>query len=117
VEQSSWRWTARRFAFALGTPESAGPEGAVLSLRFALPHPVIEQLGQVTLTGYVGGVTLDSRTYSKSGEYIYSTAVPSALLVGDTLRVEFELDRAMPPGEADQRELGIIVSSVAIDPK
>jgi hypothetical protein len=38
-------------------------------------------------------------------------------MTGDAVRVDFELDKAIPPSEQDARELGIVVSKVGLEVK
>jgi len=117
VEQNAWRWTERHFAVVLRPPAGGASRGARLNLRFSIPAPVIEKLGAVTLSAAIGGVSLGPETYSRSGEYIYTRDVPASLLAGDAVTVEFDLDKALPPGNTDQRELGVVASSVGFEAK
>jgi hypothetical protein len=39
------------------------------------------------------------------------------VFTGETVRVDFQLDKAMPPSGADRRELGIIVLSIGLESK
>jgi hypothetical protein len=39
------------------------------------------------------------------------------LLSGDVARVDFSLDKTIPPTAADRRELGVVVSLVGFQPK
>jgi hypothetical protein len=117
VEQEAWRWTGKSFAVALGVPEGAAQAGAVLTLRLVIPEPVAAQLGPLTLSADLGGVSLPPETYAKPGEYIYSRDVPSAVLAGDSVVVAFSADKAIPPGPADRRELALIFSSVSLEAK
>ena len=39
------------------------------------------------------------------------------LASGDTVRVDFELNRAMFPGQGDTRELGVIADRVGLEAK
>ena len=55
------------------------------------------------------GSALPPETYTTAGDYFYVREIPASLLTGDSLRVDFQLDKAMPPSSADIRELGIIV--------
>ncbi len=114
VEQNAWRWTMSRFAVTLAPPEGAAEKGATLELKFAVPGPVIEKLGAITLTPSLAGTALDPETYAKSGSYTLERDLPAELLAGDAVTVEFALDKFLPPGEVDQRELGVIVSSVGL---
>ncbi len=105
VEYRAWRWTTRRFSARLAAP----PAAATLEFRFHLPDPVIEKLGQVTLTASVNGAPLAGETYRSGGDHRYSRPVPAEALAGGQALVVFELDRALEPSEADQRELGVLV--------
>jgi hypothetical protein len=40
--------------------------------------------------------------------------VPANLLSDDAVRVDFRLDKALPPGDADKRELGVVASSAGL---
>lgn len=117
IEQGAWRWTMRNFSVALRPPAGAAQNGAMLELKFSVPDPVIERLKSVTLSAKVGGTPLQSETYSKPGQHIYSREVPAAALVVDAVTVDFALDKAFPPSPADQRELGVVVTSVGFEIK
>jgi hypothetical protein len=117
VEQNSWRWTAKRFAAVLGLPPGAVQKGAVLKLHFAIPDAVIAQLKQLTVTASVQGALLPPETYSKPGDAIYTRDLPASLLSGSSMRVDFILDKALPPSPSDRRELGVVVSRLTLEPK
>jgi len=117
IEQNAWRWTAREFAVTLRPPARADDKGAVLRLKLTVPEPVIAKLRSVRLSARVGDSVLEPETYSKPGEYIYARDVPASALAGDAVTVEFALDKALPPGEVDQRELGVVVTSVGLELK
>ena len=38
-------------------------------------------------------------------------------LRGDLVRVDFHLDKAMPPANGDMRQLGVVARSVALEAK
>jgi hypothetical protein len=59
----------------------------------------------------------ESVPYSAAGEYFYIREVPSSLLGGNSLRVDFHLDKAIAPSSADARELGIVVVSIGLESK
>jgi hypothetical protein len=115
IEDGAWRWTERKFVISLRPPASAAEKGAILDLKLTVPPPTAEKVGAVTLTASIGGTALTPETYSKSGEYNYRRDVPPALLAGDSVRVEFELDKAIPPGDPDIRELGVIVLRAGLE--
>ena len=114
IEAGAWRWTARKFAVNLRPPEHAAGQGAVLELHLTVPPPSIAKLGGITLSASIGGTALAPETYSKAGEYTYRRDVPANLLAGAAVRIDFQLDKAMPPGDGDKRELGVVASSVAL---
>jgi hypothetical protein len=114
IEASAWRWTARRFAVNLRPPARSAGQGAVLELLLTVPPSSIAKLGDITLSASAGGAALAPETYSKAGEYTYRREVDAGLLAGDAVRIEFQLDKAVPPGDVDQRELGIVATSVRL---
>lgn len=117
IEQNAWRWTMREFVVTLRPPAQAAEKGAVLRLKFTVPEPVIAKLKAITLAARVGGASLVPETYSKPGDYVYTRDVPASALAGDVVSVEFSLDKAIPPSPADQRELGVVVTSVGLETK
>ena len=117
VENNAWRWTAKQFVVQLRPPAGASTKGAVLDLRLTVPAPVIEKLGGTTLTASINGTALPPDTYNKPGDYDYKREIAPALLAGDSVRIDFQLDKAMPPGDADVRELGIVVLRVGLESK
>ena len=117
VEGGAWRWTARRFTAVLRPPAGAAQKGATLTVKLTVPAVVIEKEKDVTLSASIGGTALAPEPYAKAGDYTFKRDVPAAALAGDTVRLEFELDKAMPPSGADQRELGIIVLVIGLESK
>ena len=117
VEQNAWRWTMAKFAVTLRPPRNAAQSGATLQLKFSIPDPVIERLKSITLSANVNGTPVAGETYAKPGEYVYSRDVPATALSGEAVTVDFLLDKVLAPGSVDQRELGIVVSSVGLEAK
>ena len=93
IEFGAWRWTERRFSFAIDDPV----EGRTLGLRFYLAPVVLAGRGSVTLRGGEA----PPRTYTTPGEHVYECPAAS--------RVHFELDTAIGPTNQDSRELGLQV--------
>jgi hypothetical protein len=60
---------------------------------------------------------LSPETYTQAGEFTYSRDVPAKLLSGDSVKVEFFLDKSLPPGAGDLRELGVVVTSAGLESK
>lgn len=112
LEHGCWRWTEREFAAALTVPEGMRPR---LKLRFFLPESVIEKLGPVSLSAWVNGQPLTAESYATPGEHVFVRSLPWGLAPGAKALVEFRLDRALPPDEADPRERGLIVSSLTLE--
>lgn len=117
IESGAWRWTMQQFAVNLRPPAHSAQQGAVLELHLTVPPPSIRKLGSITLSAAIGGSVLAPETYSKAGEYTYRRDVPANLLGGDAVRIDFQLDKAMPPDDVDKRELGIVTSSVSLAAK
>lgn len=115
VEQNTWRWTSRSFSVALKAPEGSEQNGARLSLRLFIPDGHIRQLGPITLRADAGGEALPARTFSKPGEYEYSAEIPPGCAGEDhPVYVNFHLDKAIPAGLLDGRELGVVVTRVGL---
>jgi hypothetical protein len=117
VENNSWRWTQRAFSVVLRPPAGAAQRGATLTFKFAVPEVVIAKLKDVTVTASVNGSPLPPETYKASGEFSYAKEVAPALLTGESVRIDFKLDKAIAPSESDLRELGVVAHSVGLELK
>jgi len=115
IEAGAWRWTAKDFTVALRPPFGASQKGAKLTVKLTVPPPTIEKLKSVSLSCNIGGSTLAPETYTTAGDYLYVRDVPADVMAGDTVRVDFPLDKAIPPGGGDIRELGIVVLSIGLE--
>jgi hypothetical protein len=117
IEAAAWRWTEKQFTVALRPPFGSSQKGARLTVKLTVPPPTIEKLKTVSLSATAGGSALPPETYTTVGDYVYVRDIPANLLTGDSLRVDFQLDKAMAPTGADIRELGIIVLSIGLESK
>jgi hypothetical protein len=117
IEHDAWRWTAGKFSVRLRPPRQASKKGATLQLKFSVPDVVIAKLKAVSLDATVNGTILGRETYKQAGECIYSRDVPASLLTQEPVRIDFSLDKVLPPTPGDKRDLGIIVTSVGFEPK
>jgi len=117
LEQGSWRWTAGSFAVALQPPARAAERGARLVVKLAIPDVVLQRLKALTLRATIDGTALPPETYSRPGDHVYTREVPSSLFTGKPLVVDFALDKTFAPGGGDQRELGIIVTTIGLEAK
>lgn len=113
LEEWTWRWTERKFSAALPVPRRSGT--AALTLKFVLPEPVLERLGSLTVSARLGGRQLLPETYHRAGEWVYRRELPIAELPVGAVVAEFELDKALPPDETDQRERGLIAVSLRLE--
>lgn len=113
VEANSWRWTGKHFQVALSPPRQTG-KGVQLVLRFALADVIIKTFKSIQVSAAINGVQLAPQSYNQSGDFAYVRDVPSGQLSGDSVLIDFDLDKALPPTDSDHRELGIIVSQVGL---
>jgi hypothetical protein len=114
VESGSWRWTASKFAVILRWPEGSAQQGALLEFKFSLPEVIVNKFGPVTLSAKINGTALHSQTYSKPGDYIYASPIAAEAPSTGQANLEFSTDKAMPPSNADKRELALVAVSVAL---
>ncbi|MEO8025107.1 MAG: hypothetical protein ABI823_01455 [Bryobacteraceae bacterium] len=114
VENDAWRWTQGKFAVSLKIPDGAAARPTVVEMKFTLPQVILDKLKSVTLTATVGGVPLQTESYTKAGDYTFRREVPPSVIKGEALTVEFALDKAYPPTPQDERELGLIVQSIGL---
>jgi hypothetical protein len=117
LEQNSWRWTAGAFSVALRPPARASERGARLQVSLALPEVVLQRLGALTLKATVNSVALPPETYSKAGDNVYTRDVPPSGLTANSVVVQFVLDKTLTPGGGDERQLGIIVTTIGLEAK
>lgn len=115
IEENSWRWTERSFRVLLKPPVRSAERGAVLTLHFSVADALIRKLQTMSLTAKVDGQTLPPETYTQAGEFVFTREIEGPLLRGDSVKVEFALDKYAPAGEFDGRELGLIVTSVGLE--
>jgi hypothetical protein len=117
IEAKAWRWTAKKFIVTLVPPPGSEEKGATLQLHFMLPESQIAKLGPMTLSADIDAYSLSPETYSNPGEYYYTRQIPANLLRTNTVPVIFTFDKASPPTPVDGRELGAVVSLIALNPK
>ncbi len=113
LENGAWRWTAQRFAVALQPPGNhAG--SSFLEMRFTVPEVIAQRFGGAKILARVNGSELAPESFAGQGEFVYSKEVSADVLGDEPARVEFEIENAVPAGEIDLRELGVIVTSIAL---
>jgi hypothetical protein len=117
VENGAWRWTGPNFAVKLQTPPAARATGARLVFKFVTAEAVLKQVKSQTLTASIAGKTLPAVKYNTAGPQEYIQDVPAAALGEDAVTVEFTVDKALPAGAVDRRELALIAVSAALEVK
>lgn len=117
LERNAWRWTAARFTAALPAQPSASQNGARLVLKFIIPDIAFSKLNGVSLAAKVGDASIAPERFTTPGEHEYRRDVPASALQKDMVNVDFSLDKSLPPSAADTRELGVIVTSIALEMK
>lgn len=106
-EGAGWRWTERVFAARI---ESPGGRTRTVKLSGYVP-PELLRSGPVPLRVECNGAALRPVHIEQDGDFEY--AAPASAELGDTLRLRFELGRALPADAADPRERGLIVASIS----
>ncbi len=117
LENNAWRWTSGKFTVMLRPPRGAETKGAFIKLKFNLPEVIIGPLKKISITAAVNGTTLSPETYTEPGEYTYTREVAAKDFVGDSIKVDFTLDKTLPPQGGDKRELGVIATMVGFEGK
>ena len=115
LEGSSWRWTAGHFSVSIRPVEKDKP--AKLVLKFVWPEASMKKLKTVTVSAKIGDLALPPKTYSSAGEQVYEAEVAPSALGGALVQIDFSLDHVIAPSPEDGRELGIVVTSVALEAK
>ncbi len=114
LESGAWRWTARKFSALVKMPGSPSAEAPAVVFRLTVPEIVTQRLGPVTLTAQANGSSLGSATYDQPGDYVFLKDLPEEALDQELVRLDFELDKALPPGDPDYRELAVIAHSIGL---
>jgi hypothetical protein len=117
VEGNAWRWTARNFVAVLRPPPGSAALGATLQFQLTVPAIVIRTLTFVTLSAAIGNFHLSPETYRQPCDAVYARDIPPGVLSGDSVQVDFALDKAISTAQADGRELGVIAHTVSLATK
>lgn len=114
VEEHSWRWTQSKFAVALKPPKQSG-QGAVLVLRYSVPEAVFAKMKDAKISSRVEGIPMQAEPIAKAGLQEMRRDVPADALKGKSgVTIDFSVEPFLPPSDADQRELGVIVHSIGL---
>jgi tRNA (mo5U34)-methyltransferase len=107
LEQNSFRWTSRQFSIELR--KTMPLNARTFRLRFHLPEAVVRASGPITIHAKVNGAAFAPETFSMEGEYSYTIDLGRRISKGGPLRIDFTVDKALPAGDLDTRELALIV--------
>jgi hypothetical protein len=116
LEDNTWRWTAGHFSVVLRPPTGAGQSGAVLKVQLNVPQPVLDRVKTTSLTATIKGTSFAPESFTQAGSFTFSRDVPAKLLSDEPVKVEFSLDKFLPAGAVDGRELGIVVTAIGFEP-
>jgi hypothetical protein len=111
--ENGWRWTRQQFSITLGP----GQTNDRLVVQLYIPDSNIKQLGPITLTAKVGDHTLTPETYRRPGQYTFSRDLEPGWIHAGANRIDFSLDKFLAPTPAENRDLGIVVMSAALEAK
>jgi tRNA (mo5U34)-methyltransferase len=102
LEQSCFRWTERCFSIQINRPHLI--KFSTLLFNFRLPTP-----GPVTLSAAVNGMSMPPATFATEGDQSYNIKLPRDAVKASTIRVDFAVDKCLPAGAFDERELALLV--------
>lgn len=102
LEQNSFRWTEKRFSIEIKRPHLI--QFSTFCFNFRLPSP-----GPVTLSAKVNGSDMPPATLRTEGAQSYSIQIPRQAIQAGAIRIDFAIDKCLPAGALDERELGLLV--------
>jgi len=114
LEQGAWRWTKGEFSVTLRPPADAAQNGARLEMKLTAPEAIMAKIGHTNLACTVNGQALEPESIDKPGEFIYKRDIPASVLGGEAVTFDFKLDKFIAAGEMEERELGLIVTTVGL---
>ena len=114
-EEGRFRWTRRDFSVRFDFSRQ-DTDGVQLVMKLYIPDYSIQKLGAVTLHASIGGHALPDATWSQAGSEVYRCELQSGWMPSGPVQVNFSLSKALPPTTQYDRELGIIVSEVSVEP-
>lgn len=103
-EDTGWRWTERTFAARVRA-------GKTLTMRFYIADESIRRLSRLTLSATANQRPLAPAVYDTPGPATYVRDLGAG---EDEVLLEFALDGALEPEEADSRQRGVIVAAIEV---
>jgi hypothetical protein len=114
LESNSFRWVSRQFSVVLRPPPGAGTRGATLQVTLYLPENHMQELGPITLNADAAGYPLKPETFSRTGTFTYARDIPADELDTNIFPINFCLNKWKSPSRSDPRELGVVVTAIAL---
>jgi hypothetical protein len=115
IEQEGWRWSSKEFTAKLGMPARRTAAGLKLVTVVYVPDSVIRRLGPITLTASLGGEVIGRQVFRRAGSHRLTARLDASKLDPRLNTFRFALDKSVEPSPEDKRQLGVIVSSIAIE--
>src|SRR5262249_25146021 len=113
IEDHAWRWTSREFEFELRAPDPR-PSGVLVVMRGTVAQATIDQFGSQVLRCKLGDRALAEEKFTKAGSFVLVREVEA--LNTATAYIYCTVDHSVRvPGDA--RELGLIMSTLALLPR
>lgn len=107
LERGAWRWTERRFSAVV--PVTGAGHNGMLRIAVYLPESQLSALGEITLRVRIENEDLEPMRLSEPGFGEFLRRLPMTVTAGRMMRVECELDKALPATGNDPRERGIVI--------
>jgi hypothetical protein len=114
LEEGRFRWTGREFAFTLHAPRDAAKRGARLTLSLYVAPEILEG-GAPTLSCIADGVPIPPEPLDKPGPMEVVRDVPP--LDHELPVFTCTASKTYKPGGVDQRELGVVVTALKLQPR
>jgi len=114
IEDNRYRWTKREFAMTLLVPDTLTPAVVQLELQIYIPNAVTQKLGPIQISAQSNNHAIEPETFVQSGTFNYTRDIPADWLRIGPNRINFQLDKSLPPSATDGRELGIIVIGASL---
>jgi len=109
IENGAWRWMAKQAQAELRAP----PVPLNFEMLLFFPTDYMQRVGgPVTVSVTIDGKRLTQATYAQPGGHRLESGVPRNLLASPAPKVTVQLNRAIPPGDSEQRELGAVVQQL-----
>lgn len=114
LENGAWRWTMPKFAISFLPPVGAKEKGAQLKVDMVLPEVIFSKTGPIEITVSCNGKVIGKQKFTQAGDAKLTLTLPGELLATEAVTLEFVLDKWLPPGPVDPRDLGMIFSSAGL---